>query len=492
MFDLIIIGAGVTGASISRRLARYKLDILVLEKEIDVSMGASKANSAIVHGGYAEPNTELRGVLCYEGRKEFKKLNEELNFGFLENGSLVLAFDDEDLSVLDKLYAMGIENGLDDLKIIGQKELRKIEPKVSDEAVGALYCEGAGVCSPYEYVIALMENALANKVILKLSSEVVSIKKDEDSFTVTTDKNDTFKSKFVINASGVEGARVSKLITDTYFDIHPRSGEYLLMQKGTGSRLNHVLFQTPSPKSKGILVTRTYHNNLLLGPDAIDSSEIDLATHEERLIEIYKQALKSVNDEVIDLREFIRSFAGLRPVSSTGDFIIEESKTKNFINVVGIQSPGLTSSPAIAKKVENILKEAGLDLIEDENYNAYRKPIIEYKDLEDFNKLKDKVDLSLGHDQRLVCRCEQVREDTIRDAMNRGIPTKTFDSIKRRTRTGMGFCQGAFCRNRVIEVMEDESGEKIRSNKFDIEHSGISRINKKDVNKLIKKLEDDA
>lgn len=488
MFDVIIIGAGVSGASIARRLARYKLDILVVEKENDVSMGASKANSAIVHGGYAESGRELRGRLCYPGRKSFKSLNEELNFGFLANGSLVLAFDEDDMKMLDKLYQMGLENGLDDMEIIDREKLRRLEENVSDDAIGALYCKGAGVCSPYEYVIALIENAMTNGVKLKLNSEVVDIKKIEDVFSVKVADGTSYRSHFVINASGLNGARVSKMITQTNFDIHPRSGEYLLMQKGTGKRINQVLFQTPSPKSKGILVTRTYHNNILLGPDAIDEEEIDLGTHEERLMEIYKLAKKSVRKDVINLKEFIRSFTGLRPASSTGDFIIENTATSGFINVVGIQSPGITSSPEIARVVEKILKDLGLDLISDEGYNPYRKPIIEYKDLEDFNKIKDLVDLKLGNPQRLVCRCEQVSEATIRDALNRGIELTSVDSIKRRTRAGMGFCQGAFCRTRVLEVMEDEYSHPIANKKFDSEGSGLSRINRKDINEIIKKL----
>lgn len=490
MYDLIIIGAGVTGASIARRLARYQLKILVLEKENDVSMGASKANSAIIHGGYAEPHSELRGRICYEGRKEFKKLNEELNFGFLENGSLVLAFDKEDEKELEKLMDMGLENGLDDIEIIDQAKLREIEPNVSDKAISALYCKGAGICSPYEYVIALMENAVYNGVELKLESRVTNIEKNGGIFTVTNESGESFESHFIINASGLEGANISQMITETNFTIHPRSGEYLIMQKGTGKRVKQVLFQTPSPKSKGILVTRTYHNNLLLGPDAIDEEEIDKGTHIERLAEIYRLAQKSVKEDVINLKEFIRSFAGLRPASSTGDFIIENTKTNGFINVVGIQSPGITSSPAIAKMVEEILRNLGLNLIENPNYNPNRKPIIKYKDLEDFNKIIKKVDLPLGNPERLVCRCEQVSEKTIRDAINRGIPCNSFDSIKRRTRAGMGFCQGSFCRNRVIEVMEDESGEKIKSDRFDSEHSGISRVNKADINKFIKEISD--
>lgn len=492
MYDVIIIGAGVTGASIARRLSRYKLDILVLEKENDVSMGASKANSAIVHGGYAEPHHELRGRICYEGRKEFKKLDEELNFGFLENGSLVLAFDEEDEKELEKLMAMGLENGLDDIEIIDQERLREIEPNVSDKATSALYCKGAGVCSPYEYVIALMENAIANGTDLKLESKVTNIEKNDQVFTVSTENGEKYEGRFVINASGLEGARVSEMITETDFTIHPRSGEYLLMQKGTGSRTKQVLFQTPSPKSKGILVTRTYHNNLLLGPDAIDEEEIDRGTHIERLAEIYDLAQKSVKDDVINLKEFIRSFTGLRPASSTGDFIIENTKTNGFINVVGIQSPGITSSPAISKMVEGILKDLGLKLEDDPSYNPHRKPIIKYKELEDFNKVIKKIDLPLGDPERLVCRCEQVSEKTIRDAMNRGLPCNSFDSIKRRTRAGMGFCQGSFCRSRVIEVMEDELGHQVKSDRFDSEHSGITRVNKADINKFIKTLEKES
>ncbi|KWZ78788.1 NAD(P)/FAD-dependent oxidoreductase [Anaerococcus tetradius] len=489
MFDVIIVGAGVSGASIARRLSRYKLDILLLEKENDVSMGASKANSAIVHGGYAESGKELRGRLCYPGRISFEKLNEELNFGFLANGSLVLAFDEDDMKMLATLYEMGKENGLDDIEIIGQDELRKLEENVSDQAIGALYCKGAGVCSPYEYVIALVENAMDNGLELKLNSEVIGIEKNGDVFSLTCSTGESYEAKYVINASGLNGAKVSSMITQTDFDIHPRSGEYLLMQKGTGSRVKQVLFQTPSPKSKGILVTRTYHNNILIGPDAIDEEEIDLGTHEERLKEIYTLAKKSVKDDVLNLREFIRSFTGLRPASSTGDFIIENTRTNGFINVVGIQSPGITSSPAIAEMVEKILEEIGLKLIKDPNYNPYRKPIIKYKDLEDFNKIKDKVDLELGNPERLVCRCEQVSEKTIRDALNRGIELTSFDAVKRRTRSGMGFCQGAFCRNRVLEVMEDEYKHPIENRKFDSENSGISRLNKKDINELMKKME---
>lgn len=486
MYDVLIIGAGVTGASVARRLSRYKLDIAILEIENDVSMGASKANSAIIHGGYAESHDELRGRICYPGRLQFDKLDEELNFGFLKNGSIVIAFDEEDKKSLDKLYQQGLENGLDDMEILDQEQLRELEPNISDDAIAALYCKGAGVCSPYEYVIALVENAVDNGAELFLKTKVNGIEKKDDHFIVRSEDGKEFEAKYIVNASGLEGANVSKLIAETNFDIHPRSGEYLLMQKGTGSRLNTVVFQTPTPKSKGILVTRTYHNNLLLGPDAIDEDEVDADTHLDRLKVIYDDALKSVKDDLININEFIRSFTGLRPAASTGDFIIENTNVDGFINAVGIQSPGITSSPAIAEMVEGILKDCGLELIDDETYDPYRRPIIKYKDLEDFNKVKDKIDYEFGNPERLVCRCEQVSEKTIRDAMNRSIPCETIDAVKRRTRAGMGFCQGTFCRPRVIEVMEDELGRKLRSEETDIEHSGINRVGKKDIVDFLK------
>lgn len=487
MYDVIIIGGGIIGTSIARELSKYNNKILLLEKDMDVSMGATKANSAIVHGGYAESHYTLKGRLCYEGRKQFKKLNEELNFGFRETGSLVLSFYDNK-ETLERLMENGIKNGLDDLSIIGNKEIMEIEPNINPNVKWALYCKGAGICSPYEMAIAMAENAIQNGVELKLENKVLSIEKKNELFIVKTNK-DTYCGKYVVNAAGLYSDKISKMVGVDDFKILPRSGEYLLFARGTGEAINTVLFQLPTKFGKGVLVTSTYYDNLLIGPDSSDDAEKDdTSTHIDRIAKIYNQAL-FIYDK-IDPKKFIRSFTGIRARSSTDDFIIEETKVKGFINVAGIQSPGLTSSPAIVNMVIRILEEAGLELIQNPNFNPYRKPIIEKKPLKNFSEIKNKINLPLGSKGRIVCRCEQVLEEEIVDALHRGIKIKTVDGVKRRTRATMGWCQGNFCKSRVIEIMEREYGEKIDP-KFDIEHSGVSRVQKSDLLDYLNSLEED-
>lgn len=485
MKDVIIIGAGIIGTSIARELSRYKTKVLLLERGTDVSMGATKANSAIVHGGYAEKNSALKGSLCYKGRIQFKRLNEELNFGFRETGSLVVTTGD-DKEPLEKLMENGIRNGLTDLSIIGSDEIREIEPILVQDVKWALYCKGAGVCSPYEMAIAMAENAIKNGVKLELENEVVAIEKINDGFKVTTNKGE-YHGKYIVNAAGVYADKISRMIGIDNFEILPRSGEYILFARGTGDPINTVIFQLPTKLGKGILLASTYYGNLLIGPDANDDTDReDTSTHIERIARIYNQTRALYSK--IDPRQFIRSFTGIRARSSTDDFIIEESKVKGFINVAGIQSPGLTSSPAIADMVINILKNAGLDLKENLDFNPYRKPIITRKPLKPFKEVKDLIELPLGSKGRIVCRCEQVLEEEIVDALHRGIKVKTIDGVKRRTRATMGWCQGDFCKSRVIEIMDREYGEKIDP-LYDIEHSGVNRVQKSELLDYLKSLD---
>ena len=487
MHDVIIIGGGIVGTSIARKLSRYDLKTLILEKDVDVSMGSTKANSAIVHGGYAEKHEDLKGRLCYKGRTQFNRLNEELNFGFEETGSLVITMED-DKEKLEKLMENGIKNGLDDLSIIGTDEIKKLEPELSDDVKWALYCKGAGVCSPYEMAIAMAENAIENGVTLKLENKVESITKDDNSFTVKTDKEE-YKGKYVINAAGVYADVISRMIGVDNFEILPRSGEYVLFTRGTGEPINTVIFQLPTKLGKGVLVASTYYDNLLIGPDANDDVERDdTSTHIDRIASIFDQTKELYGK--INPMQFIRSFTGIRARSNTDDFIIEETSVKGFINVAGIQSPGITSSPAIADMVVEILKEAGLTLNKKDDFNPYRKAIITKKPLKPLKEIQKFIELPPGSKDRIVCRCEQVREDEIVDALHRGIKVKTVDGVKRRTRAGMGWCQGTFCKSRVIEVMEREYGEKIDPN-FDIEHSGVSRVEKSDLVDYFKSIKEE-
>ncbi|WP_461207712.1 FAD-dependent oxidoreductase [Clostridium sp. DL1XJH146] len=460
MYDIAIIGAGVIGCGIARELSRYNLRILLLEKENDVSQGASKANSGIVHGGYDAKHGTKKGYFSRKGNRMYEKLNKELNFGYLECGSLVLAFDDDEIKTLYKIMENGIKNGVDDLKIIDKDEILELEPHVNKDVKGALYCPTAGITSPYELTIAFAENAIENGVELRLKSEVISIDKNEDAFKIiinkmVTGKTEEIKAKYVINCAGAYSDKIANMVGINDFYIIPRRGEYILLNKNQGHFANSVLFQTPTEKGKGILVTRTYHGNLMLGPNAEEMQDpTEVGTDLENLKYIAKTARKTVKN--FDLKYTLRSFAGIRVTSSVHDFIIGETKIKNFINVAGIESPGITSSPAIAKYVAEIVKELEENLEENKEFNPYRKAIIVNKD-ENFDGKIDHEE----KDKNIICRCEKVTEEEIIDAMNRGIPIDSLDAIKRRTRAGMGPCQGSFCSKRVAAIIARENNINI-------------------------------
>lgn len=451
MYDVSIIGAGVVGAAIARELSKYNLKVCLIEKEEDVTTGASKANSGIVHGGYAAKYGTLKGELCAEGNKMYSALEEELHFGFRRPGALVIGFNESDEKKIRELYENGLKMGCDDLEIIYKDRIKEIEPHINEEVKIALHAKSVGVTSPYEFTIALAENAIENGVELKLETEVQAIENKEGHFSINTNKGEII-SKYVINAAGLYSDKIANMVGVYDFEILPKKGQYVLMGKDQGHLVNTVVFQVPTEKGKGILVTTTYHGNFMIGPNAeeIENRE-DVKTSIETLQEVINTARKSIPD--FDVRRSLTTFSGIRATSNTGDFIIEESKIKGFINVAGIDSPGLTSSPAIAKKVLGILEASGLSLEKKENFNPYRKAIIVKKD-EDFNGKIDDEDPS----KNIICRCEKITEAEIIDAIHRGIPIKSIDAIKRRTRAGMGNCQGNFCRNRVKAIIARETG----------------------------------
>ena len=485
MYDVLIIGAGVVGLTIARRLARYQLRIAVVEREPDVAMGATKANSAIVHGGFAENHAKMKGRLCYQGRIQFSQLDSELHFGFRETGSLVITTNPEDLPALESLKANGQRNGLPDLEIIGREQILEREPRLNPDVCHALLCRGAGICSPYGMAIAMAENAIANGADLFLSEAVTAIEplaaasSSEHIFKVTTDLH-VFQSRYVVNCAGLDSAMVAGLASRPSFSIHPRSGEYLLFERDTGGLVHSVVFQMPTRMGKGILVTPTIYGNLLLGPDAIDEeSGRDRSTHAERLATIYRQGLLTTPD--IDINRFLRSFTGVRAVSSTDDFIIEKDQVSGMIHVAGIQSPGVTASPAIADHIACLLEESGLALIADPDYVADRPPLAVDEDQPRVS-MAEAARLAQLPDgpTRLVCRCEQVAEQAILDSLERGIPVRTLDGIKRRTRASMGFCQGQFCRPRLLALLA-KRGYSLMDSLTDAERDGSVRVTKKEL-----------
>ncbi|MBZ9606732.1 NAD(P)/FAD-dependent oxidoreductase [Clostridium estertheticum] len=449
MYDVIIIGAGVVGAAIARELSKYNLKIGVLEKEDDVATKASKANSGIVHGGYAAKHGTLKGQLCGKGNKMYRSLEEELNFGYRQTGALVIGFNEGDEKKITELYENGLKLGCNDLEVIRGERLKEIEPHLNSEVNVALYAKSVGVASPYEFTIALVENAITNGVELKLENEVISIEKLEDKFIVHTNKED-IKARYIINAAGMHSDNIANMVGIDDFKITPKRGQYILMGKDQGHLVNTVIFQVPTDKGKGILVTTTYHGNFMIGPNAEEvSNGDDVSTTAETLKDVIVAARKSIPD--FNVRGALTTFSGIRASSNTGDFIIEESRVKSFINVAGIDSPGLTSSPAIAERVVEILKNSGMNLVKNNNFNPYRKGIIVKKD----NSFDGKV----NHEDKvknIICRCEQVTEAEIIDALHRNIPINSIDAIKRRTRAGMGTCQGNFCRSRVKAIIARE------------------------------------
>ncbi len=492
MYDVLIIGAGVVGAAIARRLSRYQLKIALVEAANDVAMGASKANSAIVHGGYAEANAKLKGRVCYQGRKQYAQYEKELNFGFRETGSLVITMNEDDLPALEKIKENGELNGLTDLSILSHDEILAIEPNINPDVKYALYCKGAGVCSPYEFTVALAENAVHNGAALFLNSPVTDIDVLEDgSFVVHTPGQD-FTSRYVVNCAGLYSDKIDQMVNEPTFTIYPRSGEYLLFGRGTGEVLNTVVFAMPTKMGKGILVTSTFHDNLLMGPDAINENAQDVSkdTHADRLYDIYKQGLSSYAN--VDPTKFIRSFCGLRSVSSTDDFVIGPTATKCFLNCAGIQSPGLTSAPGIADLVTGMLADEGLALVDDETYDPYRAPIIRRKtEMKPADYVHRHLDLPYDDPNKYICRCEQVQGGVVKDSLERGIPVLTVDGVKRRTRAGMGFCQGAFCRNRVRKMIDLTYGTAIEP-LSDQQAEGYERVTRQEFLDYLQEREGEA
>lgn len=454
MFDVTIVGAGVVGCSIARELSKYDLKVCVLEKGPDVATGTSKANSGIVHGGHdATPGT-LKAKLNVRGNEMFDKLVKELNFPFKRNGSLVLCFDESEKDGLQKLLEKGQKNGVQNLKILGKEEILEMEPNVNDDVVGALYVPTGGIVCPYEMTIAMAENAYTNGVEFKFETEVKNVVKKETGFTVETSKGN-FETNLVINAAGLFSDDLNNMVSKNKIEIIARKGEYCLFDKTAGTMATKTLFQLPTKMGKGVLVSPTVDGNLLIGPNAVDVDDrTDVDTTQEGIDDILNRAKKTFKQ--IPMRQVITSFSGLRSHDTVNDFIIGEAEdVPGFINVAGIESPGLSSAPAIAEMVEGIVVEK-LSPAKNEKFNPIREGIPKFREMtnEERKELIAK-DPSYG---KIVCRCETVTEGEILNAIRRPLGARDLDGIKRRTRAGMGKCQSGFCSTKIVALLSKELG----------------------------------
>jgi glycerol-3-phosphate dehydrogenase len=452
-FDVAIIGAGVSGANIARRLSAYELDVALVEKEVDVSFGISKANSGIVHGGFHHNKQYLKARLEIQGAMMFDRLKAELDFPFERCGILVVALHEDEMRSVEQLYAQGVENGVIGIEMCSRERLLDLEPKLSQDAVGGLYAPGGGIVEPYRFVFSLVENAVKNGLELYTGFKVEGAKRQGEHWVVTAADGRTIKARYVVNAAGLFADEVSRAFGAEDFHISGRKGEYYLLDRSTKAKPDRVVFPVPTSISKGMLIVPTVEGTVLIGPTAtkVDDKN-DFATTREQLDGILKSARTMV--PAISENDVITSFAGIRSVIDEDFYIDVSAKAPAFVQVAGIQSPGLTASPAIGEYVKDLLKKAGLKLVEKADWDPFVRKVPRARDLSPF-ELDELVKKDPAYGE-IVCRCERVTEAEIVEAIRRG--HTTLDGIKYFTRAQMGRCQGGFCTYKIIKIIMRETG----------------------------------
>jgi glycerol-3-phosphate dehydrogenase len=461
-YDVIIIGGGIVGVSIARNLSRYKLRIALLEKEEELGFGVSKANSGIIHPGTQNPLNSLKGKLCVHGNRLTKEICEKLCVEFKEVGELVIAFNEQEIENLLRLKREGEMLGVPRLEIVNSDWLRENEPNLNKDAVAALLAPTAAVVSPYRLVYALSENAARNGVEIHTQTLVQGVvplvahgSNGKERFEISTSKG-TFKTRYLVNAAGLFADEISRMAGIDYFKIRPRKGQEFLLDKKREHLTNHVLFPLPTKTSKGILIIKTSDGNPMIGPTAHDvDNKYDLSTSEDGLKEVFASAAKLIPS--INRSDIIAYFAGLRPVAGDDFIIRHEDKIPGFVNVAGIQSPGLTSASAIAVFVTELLNKNGLSMklkqvfydSEPKHTHLFSLPL---------SRVQEAIekDISFGD---IVCRCEMVSVGEVRDAIKRG--AKTLDGIKFRTRAQAGRCHGSFCTTRLMKILSEETNKAL-------------------------------
>lgn len=470
MFDVIVIGAGITGTCIARELSKYQLKSIVLEKESDVGQDVTNANSAIVHSGHDPIPGTLKAKFNILGNAMYEEMSKDLDIPFLKTGALVIAKTSEQFKTLKTLQKRGYENGLkkDQAVLLSQAETLALEPNLVNTIKGSLSLPTTAITYPLEAAIANMENAMDNGVKLALNTEVIDICQSEGPFKVMTNHG-AYDAKVVINAAGLYAHNISKMIAETNFDLTPRRGEYYVLDKDI-KVVDHVIYPVPDEKGKGVLVTPQYHGNTLIGPT---SEFVDIKEKAKTTPEGLAYIKKHINETLKTPRydKIIRSFAGSRPTPDTHDFIIEESNVKGFINVAGIESPGLTGAPAIAQYVVNDLVSKRLDLAVNPTFNKKRRPVVRMAEY-DIDKKNAYVKKNPQYG-RIICRCESITEAEVVDAIHRNCGAKTVAGVKNRVRAGAGRCQGGFCQPVIVDILARELGKKHTDIEYKKQHSNL-------------------
>ena len=454
MIDVAVIGAGVVGGMVARELSRYDLSVTLIDAASDVALGATRANSAIVHAGFDAKEGSLKALLNVRGSKMMAQVCKELGVKYKNNGSLVVGFNDEDKETLLSLKERGEKNGVEGLAVLSRDEVLKLEKNIGDGVTCALHAPTGAIVCPYELCIAAVGNAMDNGAALMLDFKVSGIENKGDFYEITSNDGKSVSARYVINCAGVYSDEIAALVGDTSFGVRPRRGEYMLLDKDCGSLITHTVFRCPSKMGKGILVSPTVDGNLLLGPTAEDiEDKTDLSTTAAGLASVRAHAPEQVSG--VNLGKVITSFTGLRSVGSTGDFIINSPKER-FINCAGIESPGLSSAPAIAKYVADMLAGLGLALEEKADFNPIRRPAHYFKEL----SIDEKNEIIKKHPEyaHVICRCETVTEGEILEAIRTNPKPRDLDGVKRRTRASMGRCQGGFCTPYIVEMLARELG----------------------------------
>lgn len=451
-YDFLIIGGGVSGTSIARELSKYETSVCLLEKEVDVCCGTSKANSAIVHAGYdCKPGT-MMARMNVRGNEMMEQLSRELDFSFIRNGSFVVCIDESEKDGLKKLLEQGEKNGVKGLRILNRDEALEREPNLSDNVVAALYAPSAGIVCPFNMNIAFAENANVNGCEFFFNTKVEGIVKKGDIWRVCTN-NGEYETKCVINAAGVYADAIHNMVSENKMHITPRRGDYLLLDKAVGNHVKHTIFPQPTKLGKGVLVAPTVHGNLIVGPTAVDIDDKEAtATTDDGLSQVIRNASSHVKN--LPLNNVITSFSGLRAHEDNHEFIIGEVKdAADFFDCAGIESPGLTSAPAIGEYMAGLLKEK-YNLKKKSSVISARKGITHLDELtlEEKNELI-KENPAYG---RTICRCESVTEGEIIEAIKRPLGARTLDGIKRRARAGSGRCQAGFCSPKVMDILARE------------------------------------